>query len=442
MFLADFFVPATSAGTKTIEETAHMNGGNQETAHGAIRWLLILSFTINAALAVAALKLSSKPTAPFHEASRPTIAVTLVTQHLATAESPAETLWVTNRFSWRQVESTNYEDYVANLRAIGCPANTLRDIVVADVARHFDTRRREVRIDLPFWTGGKKLKEAERARDAQINVLNKEEESLLQRLLDIEWSCGSRRKQMERFEEQALARFILGPMDDEKFWQTLRIVDQGQEFRNKLNARTGGILTEADENESRGLALDLLMRLENSLSPIELEEMLARKGALELFKNDALESLDLTPAEARQIGLARSGGGMSPDFFGLSLDESPEVKELHEYLFTNSVARLLGGTRFADFQRVQDSEFQRLYELTAQHQLPKETAIKVYDMRQLAADEVARVRADTSLDDAARQQKFEQMQTELRKAVSGELGSSYKDYLRSNGRWITNVTKL
>jgi len=40
---------------------------------------------------------------------------------------------VSNAFQWRQLESTNYRTYVANLRGIGCPEQTVRDIISADV---------------------------------------------------------------------------------------------------------------------------------------------------------------------------------------------------------------------------------------------------------------------------------------------------------------------
>jgi hypothetical protein len=36
-------------------------------------------------------------------------------------------------FHWRQLESTNYLTYVANLRRIGCPAQTIRDLISAEV---------------------------------------------------------------------------------------------------------------------------------------------------------------------------------------------------------------------------------------------------------------------------------------------------------------------
>ena len=35
---------------------------------------------------------------------------------------------------WRQVESSDYRQYIANLRAAGCPEKTIRDIIVAEVS--------------------------------------------------------------------------------------------------------------------------------------------------------------------------------------------------------------------------------------------------------------------------------------------------------------------
>lgn len=45
-------------------------------------------------------------------------------------------------FSWQRLESTDYRRYVANLRAIGCPERTVRDIVTADVHSLFVEKRR------------------------------------------------------------------------------------------------------------------------------------------------------------------------------------------------------------------------------------------------------------------------------------------------------------
>ncbi len=44
-------------------------------------------------------------------------------------------------FDWRQVESEDYKQYIANLRAIGCPEKTIKEIITADVNDLFATRR-------------------------------------------------------------------------------------------------------------------------------------------------------------------------------------------------------------------------------------------------------------------------------------------------------------
>lgn len=48
------------------------------------------------------------------------------------------------KFDWRLVESEDYRTYVKNLRDIGCPEQTVRDIVTADVMQAFAARRAAV----------------------------------------------------------------------------------------------------------------------------------------------------------------------------------------------------------------------------------------------------------------------------------------------------------
>jgi len=49
-----------------------------------------------------------------------------------------------NPFDWRQVESRDYKQYIANLRAVGCPEETIRDIITADVNKLFEERRKSL----------------------------------------------------------------------------------------------------------------------------------------------------------------------------------------------------------------------------------------------------------------------------------------------------------
>lgn len=59
--------------------------------------------------------------------------------HRATQPPPTFTA---QPFDWRLVESTNYHSYILNLRNIGCPERTIRDIVIADVNALFDSKEK------------------------------------------------------------------------------------------------------------------------------------------------------------------------------------------------------------------------------------------------------------------------------------------------------------
>lgn len=75
------------------------------------------------------------------------------------AESPAS-VQETNRprFDWSQVESEDYRTYLANLRDLGVPEQTVRDIIRADVKEAFATRRAEAVAerfrDFQYWKTG------------------------------------------------------------------------------------------------------------------------------------------------------------------------------------------------------------------------------------------------------------------------------------------------
>jgi hypothetical protein len=92
--------------------------------------------------------------------------------------------------NWRQVESSDYREYIANLRAMGCPEQTIRDIIIADVEALFRERHRAQRNAtnaFKYWQAGyglhRGLSEAEVARRQE---LNREKNEVLQTLLGTE----------------------------------------------------------------------------------------------------------------------------------------------------------------------------------------------------------------------------------------------------------------
>src|SRR5881394_530262 len=99
-----------------------------------MRWRAIaaVSLIVNSVLAVAVLVFAGRGTSKKSDA-------TIYTG----SNHPARTNVVVRRqfFSWKEVESPDYPTYIANLRDIGCPEQTIRDIIIADVNAMFSRRR-------------------------------------------------------------------------------------------------------------------------------------------------------------------------------------------------------------------------------------------------------------------------------------------------------------
>jgi hypothetical protein len=56
--------------------------------------------------------------------------------------------------SWSALESTNYLAYIQNLRDFGCPEETVRDIIITDIAKLYGRRKAALRWqaqDDKFW---------------------------------------------------------------------------------------------------------------------------------------------------------------------------------------------------------------------------------------------------------------------------------------------------
>jgi hypothetical protein len=80
----------------------------------------------------------------------------LTRERSALAQDPAPAPSGSTRptMDWNQVEAPDYPTYIRNLRAIGVPEPTIRDIVTADVRQVFASRRAEVLAqehEVQFW---------------------------------------------------------------------------------------------------------------------------------------------------------------------------------------------------------------------------------------------------------------------------------------------------
>jgi len=356
--------------------------------------------------------------------------------------SAAATTFVTNRFEWRQVESDDWEQLASNLRAVGCPEKTIRDLVLARAQRATDQIARG-HSRLPFWTAGIRLERDTEARERLWAATRTKIRATLGRAVGLDFDPSAAR-QRGNFEEQTVSRFVIGPMPEEKYQQLVVMMKRLEERTGEVSARCQGVQLNEDIAELKQLQAQFARDVSALLSREEFDEFNARCAMINFHFHGGsevkFEATDLTPSEVRQIALIRARvQGPASDLFRSShatTDEEDEQIRVETSAF-------LGERRAAEFERAADSDFQRLFDLGSDNNLPRDTAVRAFDLRKLAEQEAGQLREDKSLSDAQRRQRLEQVQAETQAAMLQTLGATAcQQYLQRGGEWLTNFNKL
>ncbi len=114
----------------------------------------------------------------------------------------------TNVFRWQMLESDDCFTFTANLRSVGCPEQTVRDLILPRVEKFYAIKRATPADRPAFWSCGTKREAAQRACEARERALQQEEQTLLERLLGHD-AAPSHHAHWNDLTEQAVIRFVL-----------------------------------------------------------------------------------------------------------------------------------------------------------------------------------------------------------------------------------------
>lgn len=205
-------------------------------------------------------------------------------------------------FHWSQIESTNYHTYLGNLRAIGCPEATIRDIITADVHALYRQRRMEARgvEHGEYWrssfAGSTRVMGGPDASDA-------EEQAVLETLLGAQPEAAEAASQTSLAGEPAasLDRWLDGLSEPtqnllREDWQ--RLASTKAPLLRLSEQRP---LTQVEEAQLAELEQEQARVLNASLTPEERDEFELRNSPLADDLRSTLDGMDVGEAEFRQL---------------------------------------------------------------------------------------------------------------------------------------------
>lgn len=119
------------------------------------------------------------------------------------------------RAIWSQIESKDYRTYMANLRAIGCPEQTIRDIILADVTKLYNERKtaldRDAKGPFTFWATDdrSRLTPAQSAELAEkLAQCERDKHAIIEQLLGSEEVGGPLASTEPQIEKQRRLAFL------------------------------------------------------------------------------------------------------------------------------------------------------------------------------------------------------------------------------------------
>ncbi len=218
---------------------------------------------------------------------------------------------VVEPFDWRKVESSDYREYVANLRAIGCPPATIQDIVSADLRKNLQDKlklpaEKPVR---PYWL------DDERAAQAAMNEAYAQRQELLnqfsathQQLLGVPPDHATLKTFMNSVLEEGMvdSRNALMANWPAELKEKVSAIEGAHSERVREN---GTINTTGFETSMERMALELQREnaLAEVLTPGKFTEYLLRESVTARMMRHRLRHFGPTEEEFRKIFPLRRG---------------------------------------------------------------------------------------------------------------------------------------
>lgn len=248
----------------------------------------------------------------------------------------------TTSFDWRSVESEDYRNYIANLRDIGCPEETIRDIITADVNKLFEERRKglpAVRTNrFEYWkTGSQRFTQAFSAEKIEAQQsLAKERRAVLKELLGVEPEERPEAMPGNPLEERldflvSSKRAAVIELEQRHVAKSIKAMGSSQDFKRVR----------------RELERDKEIELAALLTPEELEDYQLRHSGVAGRMANELDGFNPSEQEFRALFRIRK---QIEDEFGLT--QNDRLGSAATAKWEEELRNLLGDARFADYERL------------------------------------------------------------------------------------------
>jgi hypothetical protein len=350
--------------------------------------------------------------------------------------------------SWGDLESTNYSQYIANLQAFGVPDETIRDLIITDVARLYGARRAALRAQVPrpkFWETGDAWETGASPRGEiarQLRALDDEERDLIRQLLGVDL-----KSELARYtgEEEAGLQHRYDFLSPEKRDRVLSVLERFEEMEQAIYSRTQGLILDEDQEQLKQIEKAREAELAHLLDPEEMENYQLRHSNTANSLRYQLAGFNPSEEEFRKIfRLQKTFEDEFAQSFDPTDEQQMEVRALAQQeaqeALNQEIKQVLGEPRFAEYERAQDGDYKSLVQIGQRFDLNQDAINRVYGMKAMAERQKEAVEANPDLSDVQRQAALAAIAQETERSVSQVMGDAvFKAYRSTGGQWISSL---
>jgi hypothetical protein len=356
-------------------------------------------------------------------------------------------------FHWSEVESADYKEYIAKLRAVQCPEETIRDIIVADINKLYAPREApfKVVVEAPEdgsgdWHADRPRRQANFERRKQLHAIQREKNALLKELLGIELPLEPLRGRDSRSYELFEAAFNALPAHKR---ETVRAIQENYwQMSDALKDKYDHKRTPEYLEEYRQINADRRAKLEAVLTPDELEDYDMRHSNVARNLQSSLQGFNATEEEFKTIYRIRKGieephGGLigivtpvdaQGNPISTAQSSSDRRREMDE-----KIKEALGPERAREYELSQDSTYRTLSSLGQRYGLSSDAVMQSYELQQSYRTQQRDLMNNRSLSNEERNAALRQLRDNQFNQFSEVVGErAAMAYLRNRGEYSGN----
>jgi len=355
-------------------------------------------------------------------------------------------------FHWSQIEAQDYQTYIENLRRIGCPEETIQDLVKRDLDQHYDqlkaTALNKGTTRNDYWATGhpNALSQPSINTRSELAQLDQEKSAVLKDLFGVEGLAEiNRSSPYARAKSKAKTGYAMDFIPDETMAE---LNSMEQEFGSKLLKKMASGTSDAqDRSEIRMLREARENQIASMLTPEQKLEYDLRKSPTAANLRLQLDGFDPSEDEFRNIFQIQkkfeddhgviSGATISP----------VEVQErrLAEQDMKNDMRSMLGEDRFQDYLQQTDYDYKSIDKITQRQGLADNVSAQIYQMKS-EAEELARgIRLNSGVPIGERQQKLQRIYNETSRSIESIMGQQGAASIQAQGggrNWLNNLGRI